>query len=153
VTVAGEHLASAAVLRRLGFALDAAGSGDRPGKRVIVGLPPGGRHELGALAFAVAARRAGLAVSYVGPDLPIEDWVAAAARADAAVLGVITSRDRKAAVAVARALLGARPQLLVAFGGGAAPDEPGVLRLPMALPDAVAAVAATLSQRSAGSPG
>ena len=40
------------------------------GPGVVVGLPPGGRHELGALAFAVAARRAGLAVTYLGADLP-----------------------------------------------------------------------------------
>jgi MerR family transcriptional regulator, light-induced transcriptional regulator len=45
---------------------------------VLVGLPPGSRHELGALAFATAARRAGLAVLYLGRDLRIDDWVRAA---------------------------------------------------------------------------
>ncbi|HUQ44034.1 MAG TPA: MerR family transcriptional regulator, partial [Candidatus Limnocylindria bacterium] len=90
INVAGEHLASSAVHRRLGLALDAAASVEDRSGSVLVGLPPGGRHELGALAFAVAARRAGLAVSYLGPDLPVEDWIAAAADASAAVIGVVT---------------------------------------------------------------
>ena len=140
VSVAGEHMASNAVLRRLGLALEGAGQGDGSSAGVIVGLPPGGRHELGALAFATAARRAGLTVTYVGADLPVEDWVHAAATAAAAVIGVVTAKDRKAARDVARALLEARPKLLVAFGGGAAPDEPRVLRLPSDLVGAVAAL-------------
>ena len=46
VSVAGEHMASSAVQRRLGQALEAAGSAEGHGPRVVVGLPPGGRHEL-----------------------------------------------------------------------------------------------------------
>ena len=59
------------------------------GSGVLVGLPPGARHELGALAFAVAARRAGLPTLYLGPDLPVADWVAPARRIGpmAAVIG------------------------------------------------------------------
>ena len=140
VSVAGEHMASNAVLRRLGLALEGAGQGDGANAGVVVGLPPGGRHELGALAFATAARRAGLTVTYVGADLPVEDWVHAAAAAAAAVIGVVTAKDRRAARDVARALLEARPEILVAFGGGAAPDEPRVLRLPPDLAGAVAAL-------------
>ncbi len=77
VSVAGEHAASHAILRRMAMAFEAAGSvdGERP---VLVGLGPKTRHELGALAFAIAARRAGLPVLYLGPDLPVESWVAAA---------------------------------------------------------------------------
>ena len=81
-----------------------------------MGLPPGGRHEFGALAFAVAARRAGLPVTYLGADLPIDDWVAAA-DASAAVIGVVTARDRTAGIEVARRLLESRPSLVVALGG------------------------------------
>ncbi|HET9682350.1 MAG TPA: MerR family transcriptional regulator [Candidatus Limnocylindrales bacterium] len=144
VSVAGEHLASAAVHRRIAMALEAAASpGDGP--RIVVGLPPGSRHELGALAFAVVASRAGLAVAYLGPDLPVDDWVAAAAGSDATVIGVVTRRDRRPALEVVRAILAAGPTSLVAFGGAAAPDEPGVLVLPAALPDAVASLRAALA--------
>ena len=145
LSVAGEHLASHAVLRRLGLALDGAGRTLAGRPRVIVGLPPGARHELGALAFAVAARRAGLAVDYLGPDLPVEDWVGAAASADAAVIGVVARRDRTAALAVARALRTAHPALVVAFGGAAAPPEPGVLDLAGSLPEAIEALSAELT--------
>jgi MerR family transcriptional regulator, light-induced transcriptional regulator len=146
VSVAGEHVASGAVQRRLALALDAAGHATRSRPMVIVGLPPGGRHELGALAFAVAARRAGFAITYLGADLPVDDWVAAAANADAAVIGVVTARDRKGALEVARAIRAARPDAVIAFGGDAAPTERGVIRLPRDLVPAVA----TLDQALGG---
>jgi methylmalonyl-CoA mutase cobalamin-binding subunit len=145
VTVAGEHLASGVVHRRLGQLLEAAGPGSAAAPRLIVGLPPGGRHELGALAFAIAARRGGLRVTYVGADLPVVDWVAAAEVADAVVVGVVTARDRRSALDVARAVLVARPRVVVAFGGEAAPAEPDVLRLPGELVPAVKTLADALT--------
>ena len=89
--VAAEHAASHAVLRRLSAAFQAAGGATLAAGSVLVGLPPGARHELGALAFAVAARRAGIPVLYLGPDLPVADWVGTASRtqARAAVIGAI----------------------------------------------------------------
>ena len=144
LSVASEHLASHAVLRRLGLALDGAGRSLAGRPRVVVGLPPGARHELGALAFAVAARRAGITVDYLGADLPVDDWVRAADGADAAVVGVVTRRDRAAARDVARALLAAHPRLTVAFGGAAAPREPGVLDLTGTLPEAIEMLSAEL---------
>lgn len=149
VSVAGEHLASAAVLRRLGLALDAAGSREGRGPTVIIGLPPGGRHELGALAFAVAARRAGLAVRYLGSDLPIEDWVAAAADADGAVVGVVTGKDRRAAIEVADRIRAAHPGVFVALGGSAAQASENLPRLDGTLATSVAALASALEQRRA----
>jgi MerR family transcriptional regulator, light-induced transcriptional regulator len=148
VSVAGEHLASGAVQRRLGLALDGAGLPVGDGPRIVVGLPPGARHELGALAFAVAARRAGLSVAYLGADLPVADWVAAAASADAAVVGVVTRRDRRAALKVAKELRATHANLVVAFGGDAAPDAPGVLRLPAPLADSVAALSEALASQA-----
>ena len=147
VSVAGEHMASSAVLRRLGMAFDAAASGDARHGRIVVGLPPGARHEFGALAFAVAARRAGLPVAYLGGDLPVEDWLAAAKDASAAVVGVVTPRDRKAALEVARKLRQTYPNVVVLLGGRAAPaevDGSDVPLLPAELPEAVAALAARL---------
>jgi DNA-binding transcriptional MerR regulator/methylmalonyl-CoA mutase cobalamin-binding subunit len=144
LSVAGEHLASNAVLRRLALALDGAGAGaSAPGPRILVGLPPGGRHELGALAFAVAARRAGLPVAYLGADLPVADWAAAAQAATAVVIGVVTAHDRRATLAVAKAVRSAAPEAVIAFGGEGAPDDPAAVRLPADL------VAATETLRGA----
>jgi DNA-binding transcriptional MerR regulator len=119
LSVAGEHAASHAVLRRLAAAFQAAGR-PAPGRgAVLVGLPPGSRHELGALTFAVAARRAGLPVLYLGPDLPVADWVATAERtaAVAAVVACPTEADIESAAAVGRAIASADPSVAVAFGG------------------------------------
>ena len=74
---------------------------------------------------------------------------AAGTGADAAVIGVVTSRDRRPAVDVARALRVADSALVVAFGGRAAPEEPGVLRLPERLTDAVGRLSGTLNERRA----
>jgi len=119
--VAGEHAASHAVLRRLAGAFQAAGRAPARGA-VVVGMPPGGRHELGALAFAVAARRAGLPILYLGPDLPADDWVGTDRRvhARAAVIGSVLADDAGPAAGVARALRVANPRLPIAFGGATA---------------------------------
>ncbi|HUP55199.1 MAG TPA: MerR family transcriptional regulator [Methylomirabilota bacterium] len=121
IDVAAEHAASHAVHRRLSAAFQAAGDagGDHG---VLVGLPPGARHELGALAFGVAARRAGLAILYLGPDLPVADWVATARRvgARAAVIGAPTPRDGRAALDVAASLRADDAGLVIAIGGLAA---------------------------------
>ena len=149
ISVAGEHLASNAVLRRLGLALDAAGSRAQSGPRVVVGLGPGGRHELGAMAFAVAARRAGQAVTYLGADLPIDDWVAAADGAAGALIGIVRPRDRGPAVEVARRLRATYPTLFVALGGRAAQRTIGFPVLPDDLPAAVRTVAEAIGDRPA----
>jgi len=137
ISVAGEHLASGAVQRRLALALEAAGP-PLAGRQVVIGLPPGGRHELGALAFAVAARRAGLPIVYLGADLPADDWLTATRGAAAAVIGVVTARDRPTANALADRLAREHPGLVVAFGGRAAKAVGSALRLPDVLQDAVA---------------
>ncbi|MBF4768251.1 MerR family transcriptional regulator [Nocardioides agariphilus] len=119
VTVAGEHFVSAAVQRRLAAAYDAAPT-NPDGPRVVVGLARGSRHELGVLAFAVALRRAGLAVLYVGSDLPAETWVVTATdqRPAAVVVGVPSSDDVPAVRDTVAALIAARPDLKVFVGGG-----------------------------------
>jgi DNA-binding transcriptional MerR regulator/methylmalonyl-CoA mutase cobalamin-binding subunit len=151
IDVAAEHLASHAVFRRLAAAYQAAGRPNFDPGGVIVGLPPGSRHELGALAFAVAARRAGLPVLYLGPDLPIDDWAATAERAQprAAVIGSVTAADRGAARRVAEALSDARPAIVIAFGGKHPPAGPW-LRLPERLDDAVRALAGAIAPEPTG---
>jgi hypothetical protein len=71
--VAREHAASETIRRRIAHYFDAAAR-DPGGPTIVVGLPPGSRHELGAFAFAVAARRAGLDSVYLGADVPIDAW-------------------------------------------------------------------------------
>jgi DNA-binding transcriptional MerR regulator/methylmalonyl-CoA mutase cobalamin-binding subunit len=141
IDIAGEHAASHAMLRRLAAAFEASGRSLADDRPVLVGLPPGARHELGALTFAVALRRAGLAVTYLGQDLPADDWVEAArmTRARAAVIGVVTAADLRPARRVAAALRDAQPDLVIAVGGRAAGSATtgGLLHLP---DDLVAAV-------------
>lgn len=144
IDVAAEHAASHAVGRRLAGLYQAAARMSASNGTVLVGLPPGARHELGALAFAVAARRAGLPVLYLGADLPTADWVATAlrTRARAAVIGAVTRADREPAVAVARALVDAAPGIVIAFGGHGAADAgseiwPPTAPAPIVLPEAI----------------
>jgi DNA-binding transcriptional MerR regulator/methanogenic corrinoid protein MtbC1 len=145
VDVSAEHVASHAVLRRLGAAFEAAATRRGRSGTIVVGLPPGARHELGALAFGVAARRAGLPIVYEGPDLPAAHWLEAVNRtqARAAVIGVVRPDDRGAAEDVARALRSARPDLLIAFGGDAAPGRLADDRT-IDLPDGLVASVETL---------
>jgi DNA-binding transcriptional MerR regulator len=150
--VSGEHAASNAVVRRLARQFDAAGRADGQ-PRAILGLPPGSHHEIGLLAFAVAARRAGVSIIYLGADVPEASWTASLDRtgADLAVVGVPTPRDVPAAERVL-ATLRVRGRELVAFVGGrgaaGVAPETGV----RALPDDLAAAAATLAAAAAGRP-
>lgn len=138
IDIAGEHLASHAVLRRLSAAFDAAGSRSR-GPGVVVGLPPGSHHELGALAFATAIRRRGLDVLYLGANVPSTSWEAAVLghRARAAVLSVVTAADRAGAAATAATLTALHPELLVASGGAFGGELTGSSHsLPVGIADA-----------------
>jgi DNA-binding transcriptional MerR regulator/methylmalonyl-CoA mutase cobalamin-binding subunit len=149
VDVAAEHAASHAVLRRLAVAFQAAGSPGREGGPVLVGLPPGARHELGALIFSIAARRAGLHVMHLGVDLPVADWLDAALQTNAsgAVVGVVSRADVASAEAVVEGLHATRPLMVVAVGGQAADQitTPGVLQLPQGVSAAVDAMREAIS--------
>jgi DNA-binding transcriptional MerR regulator/methylmalonyl-CoA mutase cobalamin-binding subunit len=150
LSVAGEHAASAAVARRLAAAFQASAIAGRTA--VVVGLPPGSRHELGALAFAVALRRRGIGVLYLGPDVPIDAWidVVRRTRARAAVVGVVTESDRESAAGVIGALQAEGVQV-VAIGGAAASFDVapanGVLVLPERVVDAAATVESAVGRR------
>jgi DNA-binding transcriptional MerR regulator len=154
VDVAAEHAASHAVLRRLSGAYQAAGRPAAHAGAILVGLPPGARHELGALAFSVVARRAGLPILYLGPDVPLRDWMNAtrATGAPAVVIGVVSEADREAAEDVASALLAADPEVIVALGGSGAQgseliERRGVLVLPDGVVDAAQRLVAALGAR------
>ena len=88
---------------------------------VAVDRPPAGcRHELGILAFATAARRQGLAVVHLGPDLPLQDWLTAAERhrPDAVVIAAPTPSDVAARWRSLKVWSRSRAaRILVAIGG------------------------------------
>jgi len=121
--VAGEHVVSAAVQRRLGTALDAAPSAAL-GPTVAVGLARGSLHELGVLAFAASLRRLGLDVTYVGADLPVPSWARLVAdRAPAAVvIGAPMATDVEAVRETIDAVRAAGPGVPVFVGGSAQED-------------------------------
>ncbi len=121
LSVAGEHAASAATLRWLGAQYEAAARDPRR-PQVLVGLPPGAHHELGALAHAVALRRHGVDVLYLGKNLPAADWVTASVTTAArlVLVGVVLEADVAAAARVAQALQGGAPATAMMFGGAAA---------------------------------
>ncbi|MGZ5401225.1 MAG: cobalamin B12-binding domain-containing protein, partial [Nocardioides sp.] len=117
VSIAGEHLVSAAVQRRLATALDALSS-VQGAPRIIVGLARGSRHELGAMAFGVLLARAGFDVLYVGGDLPPESWVVAVAgHARSAGVGVPSVEDVPAVRDTVSAIHAARPEVPLLLGG------------------------------------
>jgi len=150
MSVAAEHAASAAISRRLAAAFQAAAAANRTS--VLVGLPPGSRHELGALAFAVALRRRGIGVMYLGSDVPVDAWVDIAHRtkARAAVIGVVTAADQAPAAAVVDALR-AGSVGIVAVGGAAATGQPsdsnGVVVLPSRVVEASEVIARAIGRR------
>ena len=148
MSVAAEHAASAMVGRWLGSAYNAAGTNQTGLAPVLVGLPAGVRHELAALAFATAARRAGLSVLYIGADVPTPDWVAAvrSTHATACVVGVPTRADAEAARAVLAALRRTEPELIVMLGGDGANEIQRHERLPTSLTGAVSALQLRLAE-------
>jgi methanogenic corrinoid protein MtbC1 len=142
IDVAAEHAASETVRRRLSQLYEAAGL-SVAGPTVLVGLPPGSYHEIGAFAFAVAARRAGLGVLYLGADVPLESWLRTARETEAplVVLGVVTIADVASATLVAEGLRTLAQPPRCFLGGALARTvkvTEGVAWLPDPLDEAVA---------------
>ena len=140
--VAQEHVASETIRRRLARFYDVAARGGSAGP-VVVGMPPAGRHELGALSFAVAGRRAGLDVLYLGANVPLESWLRTMRETGGriAVLGVVTRDDAIDAARVVERLRALPAPPLCLIGGPArhdVPPGPGIVHLPEDTDEAVA---------------
>ena len=86
LTVADEHLVSEAVRSRLGYLLGDQGGGVHG--VAVLACVAGERHELGLMMAAIALRRDGWKVVYLGADTPLADAAALAARCSARVLGL-----------------------------------------------------------------
>lgn len=143
--VAMEHAASETIRRRLASFYDVVASATGT-YDLVIGLPPGGHHEIGALVFSIAARRRGLNVLYLGADVPLESWRVAleATGAGLAVIGVVGATDVAAADRVVRTLQASSRPPIVALGGRRAAEVPGatdgVVLLPDRIDEAVAVI-------------
>lgn len=148
ISVAGEHFVSATVHRRIASVFETARAGEGA-PRVLVGLARGSRHELGALAFATALRRARLDAVYLGGDLPPESWVQAVTsqRPAAVAIAVPASDDVLMVRDTVAALTAAAPDLPIYLGGRhqARVDGPAV-----PLGHSLAAAAVDLAARLTG---
>ena len=121
IDVAMEHAASETIRRRLARFYDSVVDLSSP-VDVVVGLPPGCQHEIGAMGFAVAARRRGLSVVYLGADVPVASWVQTiqVIGMSVAVIGAVRDDDVPAAMEVVAALTTPSNRPAVAVGGRAA---------------------------------
>lgn len=130
VTVWQEHAVATAVLRQLHVAFESLPSATGP--LVLTGIPDGSHHEVGLAAFDVLAKRSGLEVVYLGPDLPSEAWVDAAGahRPAAVVIAVPTASDVPAARHTLDALA-AMPQAPLLAVGGSQQDAVADLARPL----------------------
>lgn len=123
IDVGAEHAASETVRRRLAGFFRSAGVGEGL-PEVVIGLPPDGDHDLGAFAVAVAARRAGIRVLYLGANVPQASWLRTTRETGAplAVIGVVTPPDVDAAVRVIASLRGTDRPPICLVGGPLAAD-------------------------------
>lgn len=99
LTIAHEHLASAAVLAIILEAMRSVP--ESPGApRLLVATPTGERHAVGAALAAAAAALDGWSIIYLGVDVPAADIVAAASasNASAVALSIVHTDDPDAAI-------------------------------------------------------
>ncbi len=121
MTIAQEHLASAAVRQVLGWVRELAETREvAPG--LVVGMLPNHVHEGGALMAAAIAASEGWRVSYLGADLPVEEIAETARRtaARAVALSIVHPADDPEVGGYLRALGRALPHGVVMLVGGAA---------------------------------
>jgi len=122
MSVAGEHLVSEAVRSRLGHLLSDPGGGVHGA--AVLACAPGERHELGLMMAAIALRRDGWKVIYLGADTPLDAALGLAEQVSARLLGLSV-----ASAACLRALesgLAARkvpPRVRLLVGGAASSPE------------------------------
>jgi DNA-binding transcriptional MerR regulator/methylmalonyl-CoA mutase cobalamin-binding subunit len=94
-SIAHEHLVSAQVRGLLSMGLGWMPSPSLA-KRIVVSTPSGHTHEFGALVGALIARARGFEVTYLGPDLPLDDIRLAMSKLDADVCVLSIVREVRA---------------------------------------------------------
>lgn len=121
--VAQEHMASGSLRNLLGALVRSQAARDgRPG--VALATPPGERHELGLEAAALLAVAGGMAVTYLGVDVPEDDVVEAAHRTGSgAVILAVTMADRASeSMLSVRKIANGLPAGVALLVGGAGAD-------------------------------
>jgi MerR family transcriptional regulator, light-induced transcriptional regulator len=119
LSIAEEHLVSEAVRSRLGHLLGDAGGGVRG--VAVLACAPGERHELGLMMAAIALRRDGWKIVYLGADTPLADALALATRLDSRILGISLANTMRAdAVQEVLAEHGLPEGLVLVVGGSGA---------------------------------
>jgi DNA-binding transcriptional MerR regulator/methylmalonyl-CoA mutase cobalamin-binding subunit len=122
VSVAQEHMATAVFRRVLGWLLELYQT-KSPAHRLLVATPPGERHELGALMAAVSAAAEGWNVTYLGPDLPVEELLGAIGQtgAEAVALSLVQPGEERGVLSVLREIQdGLPPRVALLLGGAGA---------------------------------
>ena len=120
VSVAQEHMATAVFRRLLGWLF-----GTYPNRsavhRLLVATPPGERHELGALMAAITAATEDWGVTYLGPDLPVDEVLEAVGQtgAEAVALSIVRPGDARGLLATLRELRAGLPSGVALLLGGA----------------------------------
>lgn len=146
-SVADQRIATATAIRvcaRLGTRFR------RPGRSrgtVVLGAPPGEHHALPIAIVADLLRLAGFAVLELGPDVPAEAFVGAAARAERLVavgLGITQVDNLDAGAEVVRAVAAAHPGVPLLVGGQAvrSPEVAALIGVDAWAPDGESVVAA-----------
>lgn len=143
--VAEEHLVSTAIQHKMASIYAATPS---RGPRVLVGLPPGSRHELPALAMATCLRRQHLDAVFLGPDVPAESWGVAVRllQPRMAVIAPLVGGDVEAAEAAA-ACCHQAGLAEVHVGGRVAHQVRNASTLPNDIPAAAVLLAKALRRR------
>ena len=121
LTIAHEHLASAAVLSIVLETLHSLPETPRA-PRLLVTTPSGERHAVGAALAAMAAALDGWTIIYLGVDIPAADIVVAAraGRADAVALSIVHTDNTATVVRELHAVVANLPPGIPLLVGGAA---------------------------------
>jgi MerR family transcriptional regulator, light-induced transcriptional regulator len=121
ITVSQEHFASQ-LARRIGAGLLAATTPAATRPAVLLACAPGEQHELGLLWLACELGQRGFHVTYLGPAVPVESFLAAADSLDVPI-GVISATIRSSLEEWRPHLAGLkqRGRLTIVWAGPAAP--------------------------------
>jgi len=122
--VANEHLATAVVRSVFAWVNSDTTPAAPDAPAIVVGTLEGERHELGALLAAAVAALEGWRVTYLGPDVPLEEIAAAATTTGAAVVALSATLGAPGGDAATYHRLRERlgPATTLVVGGGAAPS-------------------------------
>jgi methanogenic corrinoid protein MtbC1 len=132
IGIADEHLASgvaASIVGRMGPRFRRRG---RHRGTVLVAMPAGERHGLGVAMLADILAQAGFEVLNLGPDTPPESLHTAIATRDdlsAVVISVVSPARLPGAARLVAAARRSNPEVTIAVGGFAVPDQATAQRL------------------------